>query len=75
MKKILILPLVLLSCLLQAQTIDYQQFMQRVARDNAQLLAEQYNVEIAAANLLDAADSQSDKLTATAHLWASLGID
>ena len=59
MKKILLLPLVLLSCLLQAQTMDYQQFMQRVA----------------AANLLAAADSQSDKLTATAHLWASLGID
>ena len=34
MKKILLLPLVLLSCLLQAQTMDYQQFMQRVARDN-----------------------------------------
>lgn len=54
MKKILLLPLVLMSCLLQAQTMDYQQFMQRVARDNAQLLAEQYNVEIAAANLLAA---------------------
>jgi cobalt-zinc-cadmium efflux system outer membrane protein len=41
----------LLSLGLGAQTYDYRQFMQAVARDNATLLAEQYNVEIAAAGL------------------------
>lgn len=63
-KKIFSLLLLLVpGCLLQAQSIDYQQFMQRVARDNAQLLAEQYNVEIADANLMAARVFNDPELT------------
>ena len=43
--------LLLMPLVLGAQTLDYRQFLQAVARDNATLLAEKYNVEIAAANL------------------------
>ena len=43
--------LLLLPLLLGAQTVSYRTYMQAVARDNAVLLAERYNVEISAANL------------------------
>lgn len=51
MKNICSLILVLLPAALWAQPVNYQQYMQAVARDNAALMAEKYNVEIAAANL------------------------
>ncbi len=51
MKNICSLFLMLLPGLLAAQPVSYQQYMQAVARDNAALMAEKYNVEIAAANL------------------------
>ncbi|MBO6237564.1 MAG: TolC family protein, partial [Bacteroidales bacterium] len=51
MKNICSLILVLLPAALWAQPVSYQQYMQAVARDNAALMAEKYNVEIAAANL------------------------
>ena len=50
-KYIYSLCLLLMPLALGAQTLDYRQYMQAVARDNAALLAEKYNVEIAAANL------------------------
>jgi cobalt-zinc-cadmium efflux system outer membrane protein len=43
--------LLLLPLLLGAQAVSYTTYMQAVARDNATLLAERYNVEISAANL------------------------
>ena len=51
MKNICSLFLMLLPGLLAAQPVSYHQYMQAVARDNAALMAEKYNVEIAAANL------------------------
>ena len=51
MKNICSLLLTLLPGLLAAQPVSYHQYMQAVARDNAALMAEKYNVEIAAANL------------------------
>ena len=50
-KYICSLALLALPLMLGAQTLDYRQYMQAVARDNAALMAEKYNVEIAAANL------------------------
>lgn len=51
MKHIFSLLLLLSPCLLGAQQVGYREFMQAVAGDNAALLAERYNVDIAAANL------------------------
>lgn len=51
MKNICSFLLALLPAALWAQPVSYQQYMQAVARDNAALMAEKYNVEIAAANL------------------------
>ena len=51
MKRICSLILCLCPGLLAAQTVGYREYMQAVASDNATLLAEKYNVDIAAANL------------------------
>ena len=50
-KYICSLALLALPMVVGAQTLDYRQYMQAVARDNTALMAEKYNVEIAAANL------------------------
>ena len=51
MKRICSLILALSPFLLAAQPVGYREYMQAVASDNATLLAEKYNVDIAAANL------------------------
>ena len=51
MKRICSLILALCPFLLAAQPVGYREYMQAVANDNATLLAEKYNVDIAAANL------------------------
>ena len=64
-KYICSLALLALPLVLGAQTLDYRQYMQAVARDNAALMAEKYNVEIAAANLQANSGSKTSLTIAT----------